>query len=295
MAVKVNKRGIAAWILILLSFAFFAYACVISIARPISNSKRWFTVTEPAAIPETSSEDSGQETSESTEEQKQGIVLEESPRVSDEYFSDAVFAGDSLTIGLQLYGPNQDLTVVAYTGINTQSAMTEEFYTTPEGDTLTMADAINYYHPRKIYLMLGCNGINWATPDWLITYYDQLTDIIEEKNPDAYIILESIFATTRAKSQTDDFLKLENIIDFNTKLKEMCIRKGYYYLDVYSAICTDEGYLPESIAANDGTHLKTEGYNMWYDYICTHTIQADSDYQVDSDGRIRLVNSTSGD
>lgn len=289
---KLNVKNIILAVILLTGVFVFARAATMAIFAPVRNSHRWYVVTKPAAKETIVSED----IEENTEDEEPsgditlGSVLEASSAVSYDYFSDAVFAGDSLTIGLRLFGPYSEITTVAYTGINTKTAMEEEFYQTPDGQTLTMADAINYFHPRKIYLMLGCNGINWATPEWLIDYYDQLTDMIEAKNPDSYIIIESIFATTASKAATNSYLDIANIRRFNELAKDMALRKGYYFLDSYSAVCNSEdGYLPEAMAANDGTHLVNAGYSAWFNYICTHTIKSLNAYVVDGEGRINIT------
>ena len=289
---KLNVKNIILALILVFGLYVFLRAATMAIFAPVRNSHRWYTVTKPAAkqtvvvATDEKENDEGETPSDIT----LGSVLEASSAVTYDYFSDAVFAGDSLTIGLKLFGPYSDITTVAYTGINTKTAMEEEFYQTPDGQTLTMADAINYFHPRKIYLMLGCNGINWATPEWLIDYYDQLTDMIEAKNPDSYIIIESIFATTASKAATNSYLDIANIRRFNDLAKDMALRKGYYFLDSYSAVCNSaDGYLPDSMAANDGTHLVNSGYSAWFNYICTHTIKSYNAYVVDEEGRLRIT------
>lgn len=289
---KLNVKNIILALILAFGLYVFLRAATMAIFAPVRNSHRWYTVTKPAAkqtvVVETDEKEN--EEGETPSDITLGSVLEASSAVTYDYFSDAVFAGDSLTIGLKLFGPYSDITTVAYTGINTKTAMEEEFYQTPDGQTLTMADAINYFHPRKIYLMLGCNGINWATPEWLIDYYDQLTDMIEAKNPDSYIIIESIFATTASKAATNSYLDIANIRRFNDLAKDMALRKGYYFLDSYSAVCNSaDGYLPDSMAANDGTHLVNSGYSAWFNYICTHTIKSYNAYVVDEEGRLRIT------
>ena len=68
----------------------------------------------------------------------------------------------------------------------------------------------------------------------------------------------------------------------------MCIAKGYYFVDVYSCLCTEDGYLPSSIAAADGTHFATTGYATWYNYLRTHTIKGNSSYAIGPDGLLTI-------
>ena len=274
------------WIPVVLSLAALAFAIIFSGSRQAANAKRENFIPTSAAPVLVPLEFESDETS------ALGGVVEESEAVSEDYFADAVFCGDSLTDGFQLYGFLRDFTAITKVGVNTYSAQNDAFYELPTGEVVTMVDAITYYHPRKIYLMIGTNGINWETPQWLIENYDTLTDMIRAKNPDAYIILESIPATTRAKSESNSFLALSNILEYNNLIREMCIAKGYYFVDVYSCLCTEDGYLPSSIAAADGTHFATTGYATWYNYLRTHTIKGNSSYAIGPDGRLTISTSS---
>jgi len=259
-----------------------AGACIFSSSRPaavLANENLHRDPVSPSLVPLQFETD---------DDSLLGGIVQESAEVADDYFADAVFAGDSLTDGFKLYGFLREFTTITHVGVNTLSAQTEEFHQVEDGRVLTMVDAIAYYHPRKIYLMIGTNGINWETPQWLIEHYDTLTDMIEAANPDSYIILQSIPATTKSKAEGNSYLALENINEYNRLIEEMCIEKGYYFLDVYSALCTEEGYLPSAIAAYDGTHFGTSGYNTWYNYLKTHTIKGNSAYMVGSDGKLTV-------
>lgn len=45
---------------------------------------------------------------------------------------------------------------------------------------------------------------------------------------------------------------------FNEKLSEYCGRRGYRFIDVYSRVADDEGFIREEYSCDDGTHLKNE-------------------------------------
>ncbi|MFR1480880.1 MAG: hypothetical protein ACLSB9_36975 [Hydrogeniiclostridium mannosilyticum] len=46
-----------------------------------------------------------------------------SPPVTDSYFDDAVFIGDSISEGIELYGLMDNATIVAHTGLNPQTVL----------------------------------------------------------------------------------------------------------------------------------------------------------------------------
>ena len=54
-------------------------------------------------------------------------------------------------------------------------------------------------------------------------------------------------------------------------LKEICAERQVWYLDAYSVLCNEEGYLPSDVT-NDGTHFSPAHYELWFDYMNTHYI-----------------------
>ncbi len=251
-------------------------------------NKEYFN-TAPLAAPDTTSIESFEENDDEGTEQVLGEVLEETPQVTDDYFADAVLVGDSLTEGFSLYNINENLQVIYCRGINPTSAQTHQFYELPDGTLLTMAEAINYVGARKIYLMLGTNGLNWSSPETLIQGYSDLYDIIARCNPDSYIIIESLFYTTAAAAQERTCYSTENIDLYNSLLKQLAMEKGAYYLDTNSIFNDGTGHMPTSISAPDGIHLVPSSYQKWYEYIATHTIKGKSAFGLGADGLIEPV------
>lgn len=220
------------------------------------------------------------------EQEFSGYLLEYSEPVGDEYFADAVFAGDSLTDGFRIYDVGQHFQVISYVGLSPSTAITQPVFKTPEGDMLTMADAIKYMGARKAYILLGTNGLNWTTPEKLISGYDELVDVLLATNPDTYIILESILPVTAATAAARPSYTRENVEYYNELVRQLAVEKGVYFLDVYSAFVGENGYLPTNIAASDGMHLTPNGYRVWFEYITTHTIKGNAAFAMDDKGRI---------
>jgi len=224
--------------------------------------------------------------SEKAEKKVHSVVLEYSEAVGEEYFADAVFAGDSLTDGFRIYDVGQHFQVISYVGLSPGTALKQPVYKTAEGATLAMADAINYIGARKAYILLGTNGLNWTSPENLISGYFDLVDQLIATNPDTYIILQSIPPVTAATAASRTSYNRERVEHYNNLIKELAEEKGIYFLDVYSAFAGEDGYLPTSIAASDGIHMTPNGYRIWFEYITTHTIKGNADFAMDSEGRI---------
>ena len=156
-----------------------------------------------------------------------------------------------------------------------------------------MLDQILYFKPKKIYIMLGTNGLNWdgITVKALIDGYEQFLDQLIAAMPGADIVLESIPPTTQQTAQERPSYVKENILAYNSAVKELAVRKGVYFLDVYASVVGPDGYLPEAIAAADGIHFQPSGYQIWKDYLKTHVIQGEASYSLGADGAMQFTRS----
>lgn len=217
-----------------------------------------------------------------------GTVLTETAPVGSDYFIDTLFVGDSLTDGIRIYEAFAGVQAVSTKGINTHSALTHTFHPI-DGQMVTMIDAIEYYKPRRVYMMLGTNGLNWETVEWNLAGYEVLVDEILRRVPGCYIVIQSLPPTTAERAIKTPAYSLENMAKYNEGLRDIAIRKGVYFLDVNAALSNAEGYLDTSIAASDGIHMGSNGYTIWYNYIITHAIQGESAFYISSDGLIMFT------
>lgn len=186
------------------------------------------------------------------------------------YFNDAVFVGDSITTGIDLYGTLTNAGVVASTGINLETALTAKTVRNKAGDKVTIPEAVKELKPKKIYLMLGTNGIDWMSVDSMITQYEKVFDTIKKDNPDAVFYIQSIPPITREKEKKSSQMSIKKIKEYNTRLLKLAESKKAYYVDVYSAIASQDGYLSSDIST-DGVHFKSEVYTTWIEYVRRHT------------------------
>lgn len=222
------------------------------------------------------------------EDETHGFIIEESAVADPSYFNDALFIGDSLTNGFPIY-LSGEFTAVAINGVNTQSALTSKVFTTPDGQSLTFLETIEYYKPNKLYIMLGTNGLNWETIEWNYDGFITLIDEIMMRVPGVTIIIQSCTPKTASAAAKVENYRPENISRYNDLLKDMCYQKGLYYLDIWSVLKDDNGYLREDLAADDGIHMFQQGYNIWRDYIFTHTVQGNMTYSITNEGILYYV------
>lgn len=200
-----------------------------------------------------------------------GEPIPASGAVGDSYFADAAFVGDSLTDGIKLYSVMKDTTVLSNTGINVETIFTKECIEMDDGRELTMLDALKEVNPKKIYIMLGANGIAWFSRSTFVEYYGSFIDEIKAQHPNSTIYVQSILPVTKSKSDSDSRFANSKINEFNQGLMQMCKEKQVYYVNVAEALKDANGALPEE-ASLDGIHFGVDTYNKWFDYLKTHTV-----------------------
>lgn len=211
--------------------------------------------------------------------------LAKQTRVKDTYFADSVFIGDSLTDGLSLYGFLADATVFAYTGLNPNTIRTNEVIKTADGGKVTVLTALKALDPakaKKIYIMLGSNGIAWLSQKQYIESYSEFLDNVRAVVPDAVIYVQSILPVTEEKLSAANKGKITNqkVQEYNYALRQMIAEKqdpNLYFLNVWEAFANEEGEMPTEISVQDGVHLKQDGYKAWYSYLTFHAVCDDPD------------------
>ncbi|WMJ84558.1 GDSL-type esterase/lipase family protein [Oscillospiraceae bacterium LTW-04] len=203
----------------------------------------------------------------------QNQALPEQPRVTSTYFDDAVFIGDSLTVGIKHYDVMSNTTVLAATGISLENIFTKQAIK-QDGQTLTILDALAQHPTKKVYIMLGANSL-LSSFDYLIEQYERLVDEVLKRTGDDTIIYvqsvlpinEPLFHVKYAPNTTTN----ADIDRFNEMLCTMATEKGVYYLDVASVFKDANNAMPESNTP-DGMHIISSQYIIWFDYLKTHAL-----------------------
>ncbi len=199
-------------------------------------------------------------------------IVPESEAVTDSFFYDAVFIGDSRTEGFILYNGLSYVTSLTAKGLMVDTAFTRPAINM-NGEKLTVMKALSKIKFNKVYIMLGINELGWAYSDIFIKKYAEIVNYIKEINSEAQIYVQSILPVSYEKSSSDKIYNNNNIDDYNKLILEMTKDKQVYYLDVAKSIKDDGGNLPVD-ASLDGIHLKKEYCQKWFEYLKTHTIQS---------------------
>lgn len=204
--------------------------------------------------------------------EKESYQVPKSDPVDESYFDDALFVGDSITTGISLYQTMANATVVASTGINPATILTKPVIRDKNGALHTVLQTMQAYTPKKIYVMLGANGVGWIEKEDFIENYQNLIRAIMAQHPDAILYIQSIFPVTKEKSLSENgIFANDKIVDYNRAIAAMCKENGVYYLNVAQAVADENGALATE-ASPDGIHIGPDYYRKWFDYLKTHTV-----------------------
>lgn len=187
--------------------------------------------------------------------------------VDNSYFKDALFIGDSRTVGLREYSTVSQADYYAATGLTVYKALDSEFVTLDgNSDKITIEEALKQRKYGKIYIMLGINEIGTGTVDSFVEKYTEIVNRIRELQPEAIIFIQGIMQVTTKYSELSDYIHIQDIAERNERLAELADGQQIIYLDINPLLCDENGGLHE-VYTSDGVHLKAEFIFVWVDFL----------------------------
>lgn len=193
-----------------------------------------------------------------------------STAVNSNYFSDALFIGDSLTEGLSS-SVNCTAKFYAKTGGTASRAISDNTAITLNGTSCSIIDAVKQSSFSKIYIMYGINDAN-ATVNTFMQDYETLIDTIQTYNPNAIIYIQSIFPV-KEDSEYGKTISNDTIKEKNNILRQIAQRKKCIYVNVREIFENSDNTYKNDLFT-DGLHLSGTAYTSWFNYLKNHTVQA---------------------
>lgn len=194
--------------------------------------------------------------------------------VEDDYFKNAVFIGDSRTVGLFEYGDLENIsTFYASTGLTVHKLFDSPIIKV-EGkkQKKTVEQALSENTFSEIYLMIGINEMGTGTVDTFMKAYEEAVAHLRELQPDATIYLQAIMKVTTERSEQGDYITNEGIDARNERIAELADNVNVFYLDVNPLISDETGGMEPSYTF-DGVHLKAQYIPIWKDYLKTRVVE----------------------
>ena len=184
--------------------------------------------------------------------------------VNQSYFADSCFIGNSMIEGMELYELVDGADYFAKIGLNVTDALTDS----TETGMVPVIDELNGGRQyRRIFIMFGENELAWSNIDKFKSDYSALIQKAKQYQPSAQIYLLSVTpVSAEAEASGQNGTTNENIIKMNEYIKEIAEQNSVAYVDLYSALADENGYLP-STAATDGIHFDEDYYAKMLVYI----------------------------
>lgn len=185
------------------------------------------------------------------------------------YFSDALFIGDSRTVGLSEYADLGDADVFATIGLSSFKLFETEVDMPGYGKE-TLDEVLSRKNYGKIYLMLGINELGYPHAS-IEKQYREVVEKIREMQPDAILFLEASLHVSKAKSDSDSLYNNANIDWLNGVVESLCDQKQTYYIDVNEIFDDGAGNLDAQYTSDDA-HPLGKYYAQWAEWILTKAI-----------------------
>lgn len=193
------------------------------------------------------------------------IVPERAEAVYDSHFDRSCMIGNSLVEGFLMWSGVTNMRYIYGTG-----AVVNNVLGTLDLSPLTLNDP-DYY--QDIYLMFGLNEVGTDVNSF-VQSYKTLLEYVREHQTKANIYVISVTPVTQeVDADPNEVQSMERINSFNSALKQLCADNNCWYLDIYSMLVDEYGYLSRDYAfAGDGKHFEKSGYVAWANYMKTHYV-----------------------
>jgi lysophospholipase L1-like esterase len=171
---------------------------------------------------------------------------------------DNLFYGDSITAAWPLHEffPNHSL---LNRGIGGDSVY---------GLYDRMAEDVFPYQPKRVFMLVGINGIQ-EPAERILAHTKALAERLVESG--TTVALSSILPL-REPDKWDRFQYQDKIVGINTELAAYATEQGHIFLDYHAAVRDETGQLAEEYARPDGTHVTLAAYRQMAEVVRPHLV-----------------------
>ncbi|MBR5512905.1 MAG: hypothetical protein IKV85_02820 [Ruminococcus sp.] len=182
------------------------------------------------------------------------------------YFNDALFIGDSRTVGIQEYGIFTNSRFFCSIGMSSSNIDNEVI------DGASFDDLIKNNKFGKVYVMLGVNEVG-NDFQYTLTKYRAIIERLKTHQPDAIIYIQANLHVSAA-SETN-IINNANINYLNSLFAELADNKKVFYIDINELYDDENGCLTAAYTS-DGVHPLAAYYKQWCEWLCQKTVATDT-------------------
>ncbi|MDE5582748.1 MAG: hypothetical protein K2J08_03480 [Ruminococcus sp.] len=182
------------------------------------------------------------------------------------YFDDALFIGDSRTVGIRDYGTLPNASYFCSVGLATYKLEYEY-----DESGITVYDKLNSNQYGKVYIMLGINELG---NDFQYTseLYRNFIEYVKQSQPNAIIYILANLHVSQYRETEGDLVNNTAINAVNESTAQLADGKTVFYLDVNQIF--DDASTGSLMAecTSDGVHVLAKYYETWCQWLCMNTI-----------------------
>lgn len=182
--------------------------------------------------------------------------------------TDALFIGDSRTVGLMEYADIKGAEFFSDVGMSVYNIYDQKV-SVPGVGKVKLVELLENKKYGKIYVMLGINEVGYKF-DRTVSRYNDLLEMIGAKQPEANLFIQANLHVTKARSDKDKVVNNKAINVLNKKLSRLADNKRIFYMDSNIIFDDDEGNLSAD-KSEDNSHLYAKYYSEWGKWIIRKT------------------------
>lgn len=187
---------------------------------------------------------------------------------SDVSVDDALFIGDSRTVGLMEYAGIDNADFFCTVGMSVYN-IHKKPVSVPNVGKVTLTELLNSKKYGKVYIMLGINEVGYEFSG-TIEKYSELIEFVKSKQPDCVIFIQANLHVSKSRSDSDKVVNNASINRLNAELSKLADGKSIFYLDA-NALFDDEAGGLSADKSEDSTHLYAKYYKEWGEWIVRQT------------------------
>lgn len=188
------------------------------------------------------------------------------------WFDDAIFIGDSRTVGLRDYTDlSEHADFYCETSLTVYKVLDKEF----KGKG-TVQQALSERDYKKIYLMVGINELGTGTTETYLEKYTEVVNTLKELEPEAVIYVQGIMRVSEEKSSQDKIFNNQNINARNNAIATLADNTHIFYIDVNDAVCDEQGALSAEYTY-DQIHLLGKYNELWKTFLMTKGVELEQE------------------
>ena len=197
----------------------------------------------------------------------------------DEFFSDAVFVGDSISLGWRNYVTSKRASNPAFLegaqflvsgSLGAESALwdisSDSVHPTWLGSQMQLWDSIPLTGAKKVFIMFGLNDVGRYSDldmgiSMAVSNYDDLIDKIKANAPDVEVYI--ISATYVIEGGEMGKVTSANLRKLNEALIDYCEDEDIEFINFADALADSNGNLASEYCSDGYVHQTNAAYDMW--------------------------------